>query len=275
VHFANNAAAVARLSQQLGGPPYSMTVHGPTEFDQPIGFSIGDKLHDAAFTVAISHFGAAQLQRWARPSDWPRIAIVGCTIGDEFEKPAAPIRPGSNTFVCVGRLAPPKGQLLLLDAFAELVAGGADARLVLAGDGELRGAIEARIAERGLGGRVSVTGWIGSEQVRELLAESRALVLPSFAEGLPVVIMEAMASGRPVISTFVAGIPELVEPGRSGWLVPAGTIAPLVAAMREALALPTERLDEMGAAGRARVLERHSTRDQVARLEALLLGRDR
>lgn len=271
VHFANNACAVARLSQVLGGPRYSITVHGPTEFDMALGFSIRQKVHDAAFTVAISHFGLAQLQRWTDPGDWPRISIVRCTIGDEYEKPAAPIPHGSNTFTCVGRLAPQKGQLLLLDAFAEVVAGGDDARLVLAGDGELRPAIEARIAELGLGDRVCITGWVGSDQVRELLGESRALLLPSFAEGLPVVIMEAFALGRPVITTYVAGIPELVEQGRSGWLVPAGTVPPLVAAIREALEAPTERLDAMGAVGRARVLEQHTTARQVDALEALLL----
>ena len=267
VHFGTNSAAVARLARILGGPPFSVTVHGPDEFDAPIALSLGDKIRDAAFTVAISHYCAAQLQRWSRAEDWPRIAIVHCTVGDDFEKPADPISAASNTFICVGRLSAQKGQLLLVDAFAALVAGGADARLVLAGDGELRGEIEARIAEHGLGGRVTITGWVASETVRELLRGSRALVLPSFAEGLPVVIMEAFALGRPVISTYVAAIPELVEPGHSGWLVPAGAIEPLVRAMRAALAAPTATLDAMGAIGRARVLAEHTARAQVDVLE--------
>lgn len=269
VHFGTNAAAVARLARVLGGPPFSVTMHGPDEFDAPVALSIADKVHDAAFTVAISHFGAAQLRRWSRPDDWERIAIVRCTIGGDFEKPAGPIPPDSKTFTCVGRLSAQKGQLLLIDAFADLLAGGADARLVLAGDGDLRGAIEARIAARGIGERVTITGWIGAERVRELLQASRALVLPSFAEGLPVVIMEAFALGRPVVTTFVAGIPELVEPGRSGWLVPAGATAPLVAALREALDAPIERLESMGRHGRTRVLAEHGTAGQVDVLEAL------
>jgi glycosyltransferase involved in cell wall biosynthesis len=269
VHFGTNAAAVARLARVLGGPPFSVTMHGPDEFDAPIALSIADKIHDAAFTVAISHFGAAQLRRWSRPADWERIAIVRCTIGDEFEKHAGPIPPDSKTFTCVGRLSAQKGQLLLIDAFADLVASGADARLVLAGDGELRGAVEARIAARGVGDRVTITGWIDGAQVRELLQASRALVLPSFAEGLPVVILEAFALGRPVVTTFVAGIPELVEAGRSGWLVPAGAQAPLVAALREALDAPTERLEAMGRHGRTRVLAEHGTSGQVDVLESL------
>jgi glycosyltransferase involved in cell wall biosynthesis len=269
VHFGTNAAAVALLARQLGGPPFSVTVHGPDEFDAPVALSLGDKVHDAAFTVAISHFASAQLRRWSAPADWPRIAIVHCTVGDEFEKPADPIPEDSNSFVCVGRLSAQKGQLLLIDAFAQLVAEGADARLVLAGDGDLRDAIEARIAQHGLGERVTITGWVSGEEVRALLASSRALVLPSFAEGLPVVIMEAFALGRPVVTSYVAGIPELVEPGRSGWLVPAGAREPLVAALGEVLAAPVARLAEMGAVGRERVLRDHTAPAQVAVLESL------
>lgn len=269
VHFGTNAAAVARLAHILGGPPWSMTVHGPDEFDAPVALSLREKVRDAAFTVAISHYCAAQLRRWSDPADWPRIAIVRCTVGDDFEKPADPIPPTSAVFTCVGRLSAQKGQLLLIDAFAALVASGADAKLVLAGDGELRGAIEARIAQHGLGERVAITGWVASETVRERLRESRALVLPSFAEGLPVVIMEAFALGRPVVSTFVAAIPELVEPGRSGWLVPAGAVEPLVAALGEALAMPAASLDAMGRIGRERVLAEHTARAQVDVLEAL------
>lgn len=263
VHFGTNAAAVGMLAHALGGPTWSFTAHGPDEFDAPIALSLGEKVADASFCVAISDFGSAQLRRWSRPEHWDRIAIVRCTIGNEFEKPAGPIPRESCSFVCVGRLSAQKGQLLLIDAFAALVASGADAKLVLAGDGELRGEVEARIAQRGLSSRVSVTGWVTSDEVRELLRVSRALVLPSFAEGLPVVIMEAFALGRPVITTFVAGVPELVEQGRSGWLVPAGALEPLVGALREALEAPVERLEAMGAEGRVRALARHSTSREV------------
>ena len=263
VHFGTNAAAVGLLAHLLGGPPWSFTAHGPDEFDAPVALSLGDKVADAVFTVAVSHFGAAQLRRWSRPEHWDRIVIVRCTTGDEFGESEGPPPPDSRTLVNVGRLSAQKGQLLLIDAFAELLAGGADADLVLAGDGELRQVVEARIARHGLGDRVRITGWVPGDEVRSLLRQSRALVLPSFAEGLPVVIMEAFALARPVVSTFVAGIPELVEPGRSGWLVPAGDRESLVAALREVLETPSARLDEMGAAGRERVLAQHSTAREV------------
>ena len=117
---------------------------------------------------------------------------------------------------------------------------------------------------------MQLLGWKGSAEVRRLVAGGRALVLPSFAEGIPVVLMEAMALRRPVIATYVGGIPELVQAGESGWLVPAGSVEELARAMREALETPAERLAEMGECGRRRVLERHAPAEQGARLAELL-----
>ena len=111
--------------------------------------------------------------------------------------------------------------MLLIEAARRLVEAGIDFTLTLAGDGELRPEIEALIEKYGLGSRSrSPAG--SADEVRQHILDARALVLPSFAEGLPVVIMEAMALRRPVISTYVAGIPELVRDGEHGWLVPAG-----------------------------------------------------
>lgn len=271
VHFGTNAAAVARLVRTLGGPSYSMTVHGPDEFDACIGLSLADKIADASFTIAISHFGAAQLRRWSEAEHWDRIHVVRCTIGTGFDDEPPPIDPGSRTLVCVGRLTAQKGQLLLIDAAARLVEQGVKFKLVLAGDGEMRPRIEQRIAQLQLRGHVTITGWISGEQVREHLRQARAMVLPSFAEGLPVVIMEAFAMSRPVISTYVAGIPELVEHGVNGWLVPAGDVDRLTDAMRAVLLAPVSELNEMGRAGRQRVLRVHATQAEVDKLEALLL----
>jgi glycosyltransferase involved in cell wall biosynthesis len=272
VHFGHNAAAVARLARRLGGPRYSMTVHGPDEFDAPLGLSLGAKAQEAAFTVTISHYASAQLRRWLPFEQWSKIALVRCTLGEDFETAAQPPPPASDTLLCVGRLSAQKGHWLLIDAFARLVREGVGARLVLAGDGELRHPLERRIRETGIGDRVAITGWVSNERVRELLRECRALVLPSFAEGLPVVIMEAFAMARPVISTFVGAIPELVEAGVNGWLVPAGDEGALAAAMRDALLSPPARLEALGRAGRARVLAQHSSAVEVPKLEQLFLA---
>lgn len=271
-HFGTNPAAVVLLMRQLGGPPYSVTIHGPDEFDAPIAFSLGEKVDAAAFVVGISSFASAQIKRWIPHSQWSKVHIVGCTVGPSFFDAARPIDPGSRTFVCVGRLNSAKGHLLLIEAFARLIRSGADARLVLAGDGELRAEVESRIAAAGLGDRVSITGWITEEQIRRSILDSRALVQASFAEGLPMVLMEALALGRPVIATAIAGIPELVKPGISGWLVTAGDADSLAAAMREALAAPAARLEALAAAGRALVVKHHDTATEAARLESLFLS---
>jgi glycosyltransferase involved in cell wall biosynthesis len=141
--------------------------------------------------------------------------------------------------------------------------------LVLAGDGEMRTDAEQFIALHHLTSKVRITGWITSSQVRNELLAARALVLPSFAEGLPVVIMEAMALRRPVLSTFIAGIPELVLNGETGWLVPAAAVGDLATAMERCLSSTPEELRRMGELGQRRAIERHSIDDQAARLAAL------
>jgi glycosyltransferase involved in cell wall biosynthesis len=262
-HFGTNSAAVGLLARELGGPPFSFTVHGPDEFDAPVALALADKVAGARSVVAISHYGAAQLMRWSRPDHWDRIAIVRCSIGEYATATTEPIPLKSRAFVCVGRLSAQKGHLLLLDAFADLLASGESASLTLVGDGELRAAVEATVARRGLERHVTLLGWQSGEVVRQQLRNSRALVMPSFAEGLPVAIMEAFALGRPVIATYVGGIPELVEPGRSGWLVPAGSRSALADALREAARASIETLEAMGAEGRRRVHQQHAIADQV------------
>jgi colanic acid/amylovoran biosynthesis glycosyltransferase len=266
VHFGTNPAAVALIARSMGGPPYSFTVHGPDEFDAPLGFALPEKISGAAFVVAISHYCAAQLQRWVPLSEWKKIRIVHCGVTDEFFEPARPIDPASRTLVCVGRLSPQKGQLLLVEAFADAVQQGVDAELVLVGDGELRTEIEAVVQRRGVGDRVRITGWQSGADVRRELLAGRALVLPSYAEGLPMVIMEAFALGRPVLSSYVAAIPELVSPGKNGWLVPAGSREALTEAITELMRASTTELDAMAAHGRAAVRRQHYTPTETAKL---------
>lgn len=269
VHFGTNAAAVARLARRLGGPPYSMTVHGPDEFDAPRGLDLAGKVRDAAFVVAVSSFGRSQLLRWTERACWPRIHVVHCAVAPRFLE-ATPAPSEALDLVCVGRLTPQKGQLLLVEAFATLVKEGFTGRLVLAGDGELRADVEQRVRELAIEGRVEITGWLDEAQVAERLRAARCAVQPSFAEGLPVVLMEALALGRPVVSTYVAGIPELVRPGENGWLVPAGDVDALAEALRQVAGASEERLAAMGTAGRARVAERHRLETEVDRLERLI-----
>ena len=265
-HFGTNSAEVAMLAHELGGPPYSFTVHGPEEFDRPEFLGLGEKIRRSAFVVAISSFGRSQLYRWVEHAQWPKVQVVHCGLDAAFHNVAPTDPPDVPRLVCVGRLCEQKGQLLLVEAAARVVRDGTPLQLVLAGDGEMRAEIEAAVLSLGLREHVRITGWIGSGQVRDEILNARALVLPSFAEGLPVVIMEAMALRRPVISTYVAGIPELVRAGESGWLFPAGDVDALVAAMQACLSAPTDELARMADAGQRRVLARHDIDTEAAKL---------
>jgi glycosyltransferase involved in cell wall biosynthesis len=266
-HFGTNPAAVALLCRILGGPPYSFTVHGPEEFDRPESLGLDEKIRAAEFVVAVSDFGRSQLMRWTPTADWGKLHVVRCGVDGEFlERDGVPPPPDRPRLVCVGRLCGDKGQLLLVDAAARLAREGREFEIVLVGDGESRAGVEEKIRTLGLGGRIVLRGWLDGAGVRREIADARALVLPSFAEGLPVVIMEALAMGRPVLSTYIAGIPELVRPGVNGWLVTAGSVDELVDRLREALDVPAARLAELGRAGRAAVAERHDARREAARL---------
>jgi colanic acid/amylovoran biosynthesis glycosyltransferase len=266
-HFGTNSTTVAMLVNALGGPMYSFTVHGPEEFDRPIALKLGLKVHRSAFTVAISEYGRSQLLRWCDFADWPKVKVVHCGVDASFlNHPPTPVPLDSKKFVCIGRLAEQKGQLVLVQAAAKLAAEGQKFELVLVGDGPLRPEIQRLIDQHQLQQTVRIAGWMSNNDVRQQLLESRAMVLASFAEGLPVVVMEALALRRPVISTYVAGIPELVEPDQSGWLVPAGAVDPLVAALRDAITASPQHLDEMGAHGGARVAQQHDAITEARKL---------
>ena len=269
-HFGTNSAEVAMLARALGGPTFSFTAHGPEEFDKPQALALARKVDSSSFVVAISSYGRSQLCRWIPSMQWPKVQVVHCGIDAAFFAAEQDLAANANdTLVCVGRLCEQKGQLLLVQAAAQLIRRGIALKLVLAGDGELREEIEASVRDLGIEAHVRITGWISSVRVRDELLGARALVLPSFAEGLPVVIMESMALGRPVISTFIAGIPELVLDGVQGWLIPAGDVDALAGAMQACLQAEPQRLLVMGRAARARVFERHLVDVEAARLKRL------
>jgi colanic acid/amylovoran biosynthesis glycosyltransferase len=268
-HFGTNSAEIVMLARELGGPPYSFTVHGPDEFDTPRLLAIGEKVRRSAFVVAISSFCRSQLYRWVERSQWGKVKVVHCGLDPAFlEHPATPA-PAVPRLVCVGRLSEQKGHLLLLEAASQLASRGTRFELVLVGAGAMRADIEVLIGQLGLSGCVRLTGAVSSERLRDEILAARALVLPSFAEGLPGVIMEAMALRRPVISTFVAGVPELVRSAENGWLIPAGSVDALTSAIEDCLAKPVEELRAMGEAAHARARQRHSVAVQARKLAAM------
>ena len=268
-HFGTNSTTVAMLCRALGGPPYSFTVHGPEEFDKAEAIALTEKIKRSAFVVGVSSFGKSQLYRWCEHEQWSKIQVVHCGVDELFLTQAHIPVPDEPRLVCVGRLSEQKGHLLLLEAASRLAAEGLPFKLVLVGDGPLRPQIETLIARHGLQDHIEITGWASNNQVQQHILASRAMVLPSFAEGLPVVVMEALALGRPVISTYVAGIPELVEPGTCGWLVPPGSVESLTGAMRAALQWPVEKLEQMGRVGAERVAQQHDAAIEASKLAAL------
>ena len=266
-HFGTNSATLAMLCRVLGGPTYSFTVHGPEEFDRASSLGLRQKIAGAAFVVAVSSFGRSQLYRYTDFHQWPNIKVVRCGVDEAFLAPPLPM-PAVRRLVSIGRLCEQKGQLLLIEALAALRQDGIVAQLELIGDGELRPVIEDAIRRGGLSDSVRIIGWASGAAIIKALDESQVLLLPSFAEGLPVVIMEALARARPVLSTYVAGIPELVVPGRSGWLIPAGSAEALAACLRQVLQTPVEQLAQMGLHGREDVRRQHDTADLARKLVA-------
>lgn len=269
-HFGTNSTTVALLSEIVGGPGFSFTVHGGSaEFDSLDGIRIVPKIERARFVTVISSYGRSQLYRKCEFHLWPKITIVRCGLEAEYlDAPPSPV-PRTHRLVCVGRLHEQKGQLILVDAIARLRDEGIEVSVTLVGDGEMRTPLEQLIHDRHLDDHIEITGWADAAEVRRQLTSARALVLPSFAEGLPVVIMEAFALGRPVITTYVGGIPELVSPGENGWLIPAGDIDSLIDAIKQVLATPVDRLSEMGRQGRERIRAQHDVMTEAAKLATL------
>jgi glycosyltransferase involved in cell wall biosynthesis len=268
-HFGTNSTAIALMAREFYKLPYSFTAHGSEEFEKAPLLSLDTKLRHAAFAVCVSSFGRSQLMRWSEPDQWSKIAVVHCGVDKTFLQMLLTPPPAAPRLVCVGRLGEHKAQLILIAAAQRLRDCGIHCEIVLVGDGPMRANVERAIRDCKLEGQVEITGWVSGDRVRREMIAARALVLPSFSENMPVVIMEAMALGRPVISTYIAGIPELVQPGKTGWLVPASDELALAAAMKEVLSASVERLERMGIAGRDHIAQQHDAVKEAVKLKRL------
>lgn len=253
-HFASNVCLVA---VQIFPVTMSMTIHGPAEFEDAAGWQLGEKVRRSRFVCAISNYARSQLMRYSRPADWPKISVAPLGVDPGLYAPR-PHRESPRPFeiVCVARLAPVKAQHILVAAVARLVAAGRDVRLRLVGGGPLGESLEREVAARGLGAHVRFEGWLTQEQVRGVLDTADAFALASFAEGVPVVLMEAMAREIPCVATFVNGVPELIRDGVDGLLVAPSDAEALADALAR-LMDDSELRRRLGAAGRRRVEARY------------------
>jgi colanic acid/amylovoran biosynthesis glycosyltransferase len=256
VHFANPAATVALLAVKGLGCHLSISVHGPDIFDNVRGNNLVDKFRAAQRIRVISNYCKSQVCRWMNSDEWDKCHRIRCGISTGVFSP----RPNPGNLVpnllCLGRLVPAKGQHVLLDAAALLRDAGTAFHLTIVGDGPDRQSLERRAIELGLAESVEFTGAVGQDEVHRYYDCADIFVLSSFAEGVPVVLMEAMAKEIPVISTRITGIPELIEHGRSGLLVSASDAQSLADAIQRLIHDPELR-KRLGAEGREKILDEY------------------
>jgi glycosyltransferase involved in cell wall biosynthesis len=269
-HF---SSSVALIIHRIFGFQWSVTIHGSGEFVEPFCFNLKKKVEDADLVIAISDFGKSQLMMLTEQDCWPKIEVARLGIDPDIFQ-AQPVRRDPRPFelICVGRLAPAKGQGLLLEAVADLVLKGKDVRLRLVGDGPDRAVLEHRAREYGLKDRVLFEGWRNQREVLDLYRHADGFVLASFAEGVPVVLMEAMAMQIPCIATRITGIPELIRDGVEGLLVTPGNAVQLTEAI-ERLMDDVDLRERLARAGRTRVVQEYTLDSNVQRLAEIFSQR--
>jgi len=250
-HIANSSCTVAMLAAAIAGGSFSFTMHGPHIFFEPHRWRLDEKIRQARFVSCISHFCRSQGMLFVSPEHWPKLRIVHCGVEPALF-PAVEHRGEATRLLYVGRLAAMKGLPVLFEALSDLRQDHPNLKLTVIGDGEERSLIEASAQQWGVASLVDLVGYKSQADVRAYLRETDIFVLPSFAEGVPVVLMEAMAAGVPVVTSRIAGVPELVEHGQSGFLVPPGDAAALTEALRP-LVQDAALRSRFGQVGRAKV----------------------
>jgi glycosyltransferase involved in cell wall biosynthesis len=267
MHF---TSTVGLLARRLLPMRTSATIHGSDEFRDPEGFYLREKVRAFDVVCAISDYGRDQLTRCSDSRDWNKLRVVRLGVDPEVYAPR-PFRYNPTPFeiICVGRLAPVKGQRVLIGAMSRLIAENRAVRLRLAGDGEERTALEDEVERLRLGGHVIFEGWQSSDQLRDLYAQADVCALASFDEGIPVVLMEAMAMEIPCVATRITGIPELISDEVDGLLVPPSSEEALASALARLMDDAELRL-RLGKSARRRIVECYDLNRNIAALAELL-----
>jgi len=269
-HLGDNSGTVTLLASKLAGIAYSMTIHGPHIFFDPTHWALRDKLRHARFIVCISHYCRSQMMLFSDPADWERLQVVHCGVDTErfgYHE----VRAQVCKLLYTGRLATEKGLGVLFESLRNLQARGYDLQLTLLGDGSDRRRLEELAQRLGISARVVFAGYASPERLRECLQGSDLFILPSFAEGVPVSLMEAMACGVPVLSTYVGGVAELVTPGQTGLLVPPADSAALADAIARYCDDPELR-QRVARRARETVVTDFNAATEVSRLAELFLS---
>jgi len=275
VHFATPAATVALLTREIFGIEFSMTVHGPDEFYEVSEYHLAEKIEAASFICTIGHYCRSQLMKLSDPRHWGKMEISQLGVDPEkFRRTKARSSDAEIGILCVGRLVPAKGQAILVKAAALLKKKGLPVKVTFAGDGPDRTRLEAAVYQLGMEADCRFLGGVNPEAVRDLYEEADLFVLPSFAEGVPVVLMEAMSMEVACITTRITGIPELVESGAQGLLVAPSDVEGLASAIHTLWEGPELR-KKLAVAGRRKVENTFNLKPNVARLGAIFQSRVR
>jgi len=246
-------------------------MHGPTEFSDVSHYRLGEKLRYARFVVCISDYTRSQLMALTSPEIWKRFHVVhiGIPIGQftRSEEEAERLC-GEPMILFIGRQVPEKGQAVLIEATALLFERGHRLTVTLAGEGPSRPMLEQLAQSLGIASHVSFPGAVGQDEIHAMYAQASIFCLPSFAEGVPGVLMEAMAMQLPVVSTAIMGIPELVDDGETGLLVAPGRVDELADAL-ERLLVNQELRNTMSTRAREKVVREFNTERSVEQLRGL------
>jgi len=274
VHFVNPASTVGLIASRIFATGFSFTVHGPDEFYDVRGQRLSEKIEGASFVLCIGYFARSQLMKLSRVDNWVKfeIAPLGVDLQVFGKRPVRPASAEPFRILCVGRLVPAKGQHILIAAIDRLVKGGRSISLRLVGDGPDRASLEREVNCRGLGGRVTFEGNVNQDRIRDFYRDADAFVLASFAEGIPVVLMEAMAMEIPCVSTMVAGIPELIRDRIDGLLVMPSDERGLAQAIGR-LIDDEDLRRRLGEAGRRRIAEKYDLDKNIELLGRLFRAR--
>ena len=264
IHF---ASTVGLLLAKTFPVSISITIHGPAEFEQPEGFHLREKIEAAEFVCTISDYGRTQLMKSCDSGQFEKLETVRLGIDPEqfVAKPRTPLDRSVFEVISVGRLAPEKAQRVLIDAVAHLVGEGRRVRLRIVGEGPERSALEKHIADTKTADVVRLEGALNQDQLKTLYRESDAFALASFAEGVPVVLMEAMAMEIPCVATRIAGIPELIQDGVDGLLATPGNTGEMATALAKLMGDRELRV-QIGRAGRQKIIEKYNLSKNTALL---------
>lgn len=271
-HFANSGATVGLIAARYSGLPWSLTLHGISETDYPAGPLLSEKLEQASFVACASYFMRAQAMRLVAASHWSKMAVVRCGIDLAALPRARPHIDGAPPkIICVGRLSPEKGHFGLLDALAGIASQGGEFQLIIVGDGPTGPSIKLRASQLGLLERIRFAGALAEAETLAEISAADVLVLPSLMEGLPVVLIEAMALHRPVVASQVAGIPELIDDSGAGLLFTPSDWEDLARKLR-ALIAARDEWQRMGDAGRIKVEDEFRIELSAAQMARLFSG---